>query len=65
MEVLILTIFVSLALAALGVGFFVWSVQKGTGEHAERLALLPLEPDEPREPRDGSHGAPQSAPSNA
>jgi cbb3-type cytochrome oxidase maturation protein len=45
MEVLILTLFVSLALAALGVGFFVWSVAKGTGEHSDRLALLPLEHD--------------------
>lgn len=45
MEILILTIFVSLALAALGVGFFVWTVRAGTGEHADRLALLPLEED--------------------
>ncbi len=43
MEVLILTLFVSLILAALGVGFFIWSVDRGTGEHADRLALLPLE----------------------
>ncbi|HEY8426774.1 MAG TPA: hypothetical protein VIL20_00305 [Sandaracinaceae bacterium] len=46
MEVLILTLFVSLALAALGVGFFVWIVRAGTSEHADRLALLPLEQDE-------------------
>lgn len=45
MEILILTIFVSLALALLGVGFFVWTVRSGTGEHADRLALLPLEED--------------------
>jgi cbb3-type cytochrome oxidase maturation protein len=43
MDVLILTIFVSLILAALGVGLFVWSARAGTGEHADRLALLPLE----------------------
>ncbi len=52
MEILILTIFVSLILAALGVGFFVWSVDRGSGEHADRLALLPLEPD----------GVPEDAP---
>ncbi len=43
MEVLILTIFVSLALAALGVGFFAWTVRAGSSEHDDRLALLPLE----------------------
>lgn len=53
MDVLILTIFVSLALAALGVGFFVWTVRAGTGEHADRLALLPLEQDQPRAAREG------------
>jgi cbb3-type cytochrome oxidase maturation protein len=54
MEVLILTLFVSLTLAGLGVGFFVWSVAKGTGEHSDRLALLPLEDDDAREGADAS-----------
>ena len=46
MEILILTLFISLVLAAAGVGLFIWSVNQGTHEHAERLALLPLEPDD-------------------
>lgn len=60
MEVLILTLFVSLALAALGVGFFVWSVAKGTGEHSARLALLPLERDEVRETPPGCSSPPRT-----
>lgn len=43
MEVLILTTFVSLFLAAAGVGLFVWSVRARTFDHADRLALLPLD----------------------
>lgn len=42
-EVLLLTVFVSLVLAALGVGLFVWTVRSKTFEHADRLAILPLE----------------------
>ena len=45
MDILILTLFVSLVLAAAGIGFFIWSVKQGTHEHSERLALLPLEDD--------------------
>lgn len=45
MEVLILTTFVSLVLAASGVGLFVWSARARTFDHAERLALLPLRDD--------------------
>jgi nitrogen fixation-related uncharacterized protein len=55
-EVLILTLFVSLILAALGVGLFIWSVLKGSSEHADRLALLPLEP-EPEPARDDAQAA--------
>ncbi|MBN8614171.1 MAG: cbb3-type cytochrome oxidase assembly protein CcoS [Deltaproteobacteria bacterium] len=43
MEVLLLTVFVSLVLAGLGVGLFVWTVRSKTFEHADRLAILPLE----------------------
>jgi cbb3-type cytochrome oxidase maturation protein len=43
MEVLILTTFVSVLLAAGGVGLFVWSVKARTFDHSERLAILPLE----------------------
>lgn len=46
MEVLILTLFVSLTLAAMGVGLFVWTIKSGSHEHADRLALLPIESDE-------------------
>jgi len=47
MDVLILTLFVSLVLAAAGVGLFIWSVRQGTHEHIDRLALLPIEDDDP------------------
>ena len=43
MEVLILTTFVSVFLAAGGVGLFVWSVKARTFDHSDRLAILPLE----------------------
>jgi cbb3-type cytochrome oxidase maturation protein len=43
MEVLILTTFVSVSLAAAGVGLFVWSVRARTFDHTDRLAILPLE----------------------
>lgn len=46
MEVLVLTLFVSLVLAGSAVAFFIWSIKTGSHEHADRLALLPLEPDE-------------------
>jgi cbb3-type cytochrome oxidase maturation protein len=46
-EILILTLFVSLVLALGGVGFFVWSVRQGAHEHSDRLALLPLRDDAP------------------
>lgn len=43
MEILIVTVFLSLVLAGSAVAFFAWSVKEGTYEHADRLALLPLE----------------------
>lgn len=46
MDVLILTLFVSLTLAGAAVAFFLWSIRTGSHEHADRLALLPLESDE-------------------
>jgi cbb3-type cytochrome oxidase maturation protein len=45
MEVLILTVFVSLTLVAGGLTFFVWNVHHGTHDHSDRLSLLPLEDD--------------------
>ena len=47
MEVLILTLFVSLVLAGAAVASFIWSIRSGSHEHADRLALLPIEPDAP------------------
>lgn len=49
MSVLFLTVFVSLSLAGLGVGLFVWTVREKTLEHADRLAILPLEGERPVE----------------
>ena len=46
MEVLILTIFVSIALVAGELLFFAWNVRNGSHDHVERLTLLPLERDE-------------------
>ncbi|MCB9633513.1 MAG: cbb3-type cytochrome oxidase assembly protein CcoS [Sandaracinus sp.] len=45
MEVLLLLVFVSAALALAGVGFFVWSVRERTFDQADRLALMPLRDD--------------------
>ncbi|MFN7950166.1 MAG: cbb3-type cytochrome oxidase assembly protein CcoS [bacterium] len=46
MEVLIVLIAVSLAMALGAVVFFAWTVRERTLEHADRLALLPLDDDE-------------------
>jgi nitrogen fixation-related uncharacterized protein len=43
MEVLILTVFVSLTLVAGELIFFAWNLRQGTHEHSDRLSLLPLE----------------------
>ena len=54
MDVLILLVFLSTALALAGVGLFVWSVRERTFDQADRLALLPLRDDAgtaPRPPR--------------
>lgn len=59
MEVLILTTFVSVFLAAGGVALFVWSVRARTFDQSDRLALLPLE-DDPR-PRSADARAPASS----
>jgi cbb3-type cytochrome oxidase maturation protein len=49
-EVLILLIAVSLAMAMGAVLFFAWTVRERTLEHGDRLALLPLEDDESTPP---------------
>jgi cbb3-type cytochrome oxidase maturation protein len=45
MEVLILTVFISLLLVATELLFFAWNLHQGTHDHADRLSLLPLEED--------------------
>ena len=47
MEVLILTVFVSLIIVAAGVLFFAWNIHHRAHEHIEQLSLLPLEEDGP------------------
>lgn len=51
MEVLVLTIFVSVVLAMGFVVFFVWQARGGGGGDAERDSLLPLEDGAGRPPR--------------
>lgn len=45
MEVLILTVFVSVVLVVGAVLFFAWNVRQRAHEHIEQLSLLPLEDD--------------------
>jgi len=44
-NVLVLTLFVSLCLAAVAVALFVWTVRAGTHDHLDQLSLLPIEED--------------------
>ena len=46
MDVVILLVFISLALVAAGLFFFVYRLRQGDFEHGERLALTPLAEDE-------------------
>lgn len=43
MEILMLTVFASVVLAAGGVLFFAWNVRQRAHEHIEQLSLLPLD----------------------
>ncbi|HKP63326.1 MAG TPA: hypothetical protein VJV78_41610 [Polyangiales bacterium] len=47
MEVLILTVFVSLTLVAGELIFFAWNLRHGSHDHSDRLSLLPLEDEAP------------------
>lgn len=47
MEVLMLTVFVSLTIAACGVLFFAWNVHQRAHEHIDQLSLLPLDEERP------------------
>ena len=51
MDILIVTVFVSLVLVAGGVLFFVSRLREGDFEHGDRLSLLPLAEDANGEPR--------------
>lgn len=55
MDVLILLIFVGIVLVSLSLMFFVWTVRKGSLQHADRLALLPLTDDAPPRTEPGTH----------
>jgi cbb3-type cytochrome oxidase maturation protein len=46
MDVLIVTVFVSLILVVAGLVLFVHRLRQGDFEHGDRLSLLPLEEDE-------------------
>jgi hypothetical protein len=46
-DVLILTVFVSVVLVLVELLFFAWNVHHDNHDHIERLALLPLD-EEPR-----------------
>ena len=46
MDVLIVTVFVSLLLAAGGVALFLFRMRAGDFDHGDRLSLLPLGEDE-------------------
>ncbi len=52
MDILIVTVFVSLVLVAGGVLFFVSRLREGDFEHGDRLSLLPLAEDANRDPRE-------------
>ncbi len=60
MDALILTMFVSLVLAAGFVAMFAWLLRGRTFDHADRLALLPMDDD--ASPAAPSPAAPASTP---
>ncbi len=56
MDILIVTLFVSLVLVLAGLVLFVLRMRAGDFDHGDRLSLLPLQDDERSEPN-GDHGA--------
>ena len=54
MDVLILTVFISLVLVAAAVLFLVKRTREGDFEHGDRLSLLPLDDEPPRDPKTGT-----------
>jgi hypothetical protein len=63
MDVLILTVFVSLILAAGALLLLIKGVKEGDFEHGDRLSLLPLEED--LVPESGDQPAPPGTPTAA
>ena len=53
MDILIVTLFVSLVLVIAGLVLFVLRMRAGDFDHGDRLSLLPLHDDESSEPNDG------------
>ncbi|MDY7092919.1 MAG: cytochrome oxidase [Acidobacteriota bacterium] len=62
MDILIVTLFVSLLLGVAGLVLFVLRLAAGDFEHGDRLSLLPLEQDEPENSLDEQ---PARVPSNS
>ena len=62
MDVVILLVFVSLALVAAGLFFFVHRLREGDFEHGDRLALAPLADDESGDAEPSSEAAADSSP---
>jgi hypothetical protein len=59
MDVLIITVFISLVLVAVAVLLLAKRTRAGDFEHGDRLSLLPLEDDSPSpRPAEGDPGAP-------
>ena len=58
MDVLIVTIFISLVLVAAGLVLFVTRLRAGDLDHSDRLSMLPLEEDRTPSPRPKTHTDP-------
>ena len=67
MDVLILTVFISLVLVAAAVLFLIKRTKEGDFEHGDRLSLLPLddEPHRPKKPGPGAEKKSDPAPGGA
>lgn len=62
MEVVALTVFVSLCLVACSLLLLAFTLRQRTHEQAERLALLPMEDDAPPGPRGPANPSRETAP---
>lgn len=56
MNVVLLTLFVSLVLVFMAVILFAWSYVKGEYQHVDRVALFPLEEDTVTKPKANTMG---------